>query len=236
MQRKLKKLVLKVIVAVAMSIWFVGAPLIAYADTSSSETFIENSDGSSEENYEEGYGVGDNESYKILNEEDGKGKVDGSHSSKKNRLTAIVSALIILAGIMVVLLHNERAYSREALLGILNEFDVHYEDYRRYYAYCVEEYLRIERNGTEKSKNSAQAIREDMKDIYTKMLEMKKERESIVPGYGMDSRRYIKNNIDVMNTLCRKQDQYQKRLERYRNILREINRTNKINDANIVSA
>lgn len=27
-----------------------------------------------------------------------------------------------------------------------------------------------------------------------------------------------------------------KRLERYRNILREINRTNKINDANIVSA
>lgn len=236
MQRELKKIVLKIIVAVAISIWFVGAPLIAHADMSSSETFIENSSGSSDENYEEGYGEETNESDKILNEEDGKEKVDGSHSSKTNQLTAIVSALIILAGIMVVLSYNKRAYSRDALLGILNEFDMRYEDYRRYYAYCVEEYLRIERNGTEKSKNSAQAIREDMKDIYTKMIEMKKERESIVLGYGMDSRRYIKNNIDVMNTLCRRQDQYQKRLERYCNILREINRTNKINDVNIVSA
>ena len=38
------------------------------------------------------------------------------------------------------------------LIGMIRKkgLSVHYEDYRRYYAYCVEEYLRIERNGTEK--------------------------------------------------------------------------------------
>ena len=234
MQKILKNFIWKTMIMVFAAICFMATSITAYADTSDSDTFIGEANGGSDgaDGWNIGYGESsdgaDNESGKALNDGNGKENAADIQNSNTNRLVAIIPALLLLAGITGAMVYNKRTYNRNALLGSLDEFDMQYEDYRRYYAYCVEEYLKIERNGTEKSKNSALAIREDMKDIYDKMLEIKKKRELIVPGRGMENKKFVKSSINKMKTLCRSEDQYQKRLERYLNILREINKNNKM--------
>lgn len=211
---------------------FVMTPITAYADATSGISCIEINNGVSNGNQINedineidkisGYRVSeDTEIFEDSLTDEDDDKLDEPETMKYWKIGMF--ALFILARVIGAMMYRRKSCNRDILLGLLVEFDKQYDEYKRYYAYCVEEFAKIEKKGNFQKKNTVLSIREDMKEVYNKVIEMKKQRNRLVLSDRMMNKKALKTKIDTMKYLCKNEVQYQKRLERYLKELREIN-------------
>lgn len=147
---------------------------------------------------------------------------DTKSASAEKKFGMMFLGLLLIAGVTGIILYCSRCGKREVLAGLLQDFDQQYAEYKRYYAYCVEEYLRIERQGNANQQHAVSAMRDDMARLYNKMLEMKRTRDGICGQNFRQGKRTMYADQNVVKELCRNERQYQKRMERYLTTLREI--------------
>lgn len=127
-----------------------------------------------------------------------------------------ILGLVILGSILVLLKKMMGPPSGSSVNSLLEEYKNVYDVQHRFYAYCSEELLRLERYDIHGKFTDKESIKSDLSKIYNERIENHKKMESFMTKSKID-----RNTYKEFRTILRMEREHLRRMENHLRILKE---------------